>query len=213
MFRVLIFVFLSTFSFAITADDMFLNLKSFFSKNMPDTFICEIKGENLSKSVREIPADAVRDKKNLRVELLFHKKWGSKVVLRGVVPAYEDRFSYIERVFEYIIPFLKEKTFADFSKRYDLYDVKDFGFKLKKKLTYENYLDIYIKEGLIAQIKEFKNNKLLMNMNIFYKYQGKYFLPAELKVFFYEEDKLKILKFELTNFDFNPKMTEEEFLG
>lgn len=213
MKKIIFCLLLSQMAFAIGPEEVYQNVGTFFHKNLPDTFTCEIKGDNLQKSMQLIPPDAIKDKKNLKIELLFHKKLGNKVILKGVVTAYEDRFSYIEKVFEFITPFIREKNYAAFAKKYDLYDARESGFKLKKKLTHDNYLDVFMKDGLIAQIKEYKNGKLLMNLNIFYKYFDRYFLPAEIKVFFYDEDKLKILKFELTNFNFNPNISEEEFLG
>lgn len=186
----------------------------YFMKSFPPKFSCKIEGKALEKSIQSIPKDAFLKGKKPYILLLFHKKFGSRVLLKDVVEAFSDRFSYIERVFEFIQPFSDQLSYKDFQKKYELFKVEANHFQIKKRYTKGSYLKVFLsKKGQIYKVQEYKNSKLFLTLQIRYKKISKYLIPYKLKAFFYEKKKLRILNFDLKNFDFNPKINEDDFLG
>jgi hypothetical protein len=213
MRKTLFFLVFPIFLFGTDAREIYRTVDRYIKKDFPESFTCKIKGKSLTESIRKIPEDAVQDPDRVFIQLLFHRKWGTRVLLRGVSGPFQDRFSYIERVFEFIQPFLQDLSFKQFSRKYTIFDTGESGFKLKKKFTEGAYLQIGIGKGRIQQVREYKNDDLQMRMEIHYRSFEKYTLPVRLKVFFYEREKLKILNFRLNDFDFKPNLSEEDFLG
>ncbi len=218
IFSILITFFLATilFSSATKKQDIknFKKVNSYFTKKFPSSFTCQVSGKRLQESVKKLPKEAILNKKNIKIVLLFNKIWGSRVILKGVEEPFADRFSYIENVFDFIFPFIKNKTYKKFIAKYTIFDSKKNNFKFKKRHTKGGYLQIFLKKNVVTNVKEFKNNKLLMNMKITYRKLKKYKVPVNIKIFFYEENnKLKILNFKLMNFNFKPKLKEDDFLG
>jgi hypothetical protein len=213
MRKLILFLIFPAFLFAADPVDFYRTIDNYLKKEFPQSFTCKIKGESLNQSIRKIPKDAIQDPDRVHIQLLFHRKWGTRVVLKGVAGPFQDRFSYIERVFEFIQPFLQDLSFNDFSKKYSIFDPRESSFKLKKKFTEGAYLEIQIRESKIFKVKEYKNEELQMRLEIEYQTFEKFVLPVKLKVFFYEKEKLKILNFRLNDFDFQPNLSEEDFLG
>lgn len=210
----LFLIVIPVFSFAQSQEELFNKVKTIFTKQIPEKFSCNIEGETLRSSMQKLPKEAIENPKLLKIIMLFHQQYGTKVILKGVYEPYADRFSYIEGVFEFLTPFLGKNTYKNFQEKYELFDIKNSTFKIRKKLTSGTYLEITLENNQLSNVKEYKNGKLLMNTFIIYtSVEKKYFMPADFKVFYYGEDKLKILKFNLTEFDFNPKINEEDFLG
>lgn len=199
--------------YSIPEEDLYKKIKDFYTTEFPEKFLCEIEGETLKNSIDRLPKEAIKDQKNLKIVLLFHKEWGSRVILKGVEEPFMDRFSYIENIFEFIIPFVGKKTYQDFVKKYEIYDIRENVFKMKKKLTSGSFLEITLSKNIVINVKEYKENKLLMNVFIDYKKIEKYAAPINIKVFYYDDNKLRTLKFDLKNYDFNPNIKEEDFLG
>ncbi len=199
--------------FGYSPEKNFKKLNSYLKNKFPEKFTCDINGDSLRESIKKIPKEAILKKEQQKIVLLFHKKWGSRVILKGVEEAFEDRFSYIEGVFEFIYPFIREQKYNTFKVKYDIFDSKRSNFKLRKKLTKGTYLHIFLKKNKVMSAKEYKNNELKMNIDIKYIKKNKYLLPAFMRIFFYEDGKLRSLNFKLMNFNFKPNITEEDFLG
>lgn len=188
-------------------------IHAYFTRTFPGEFSCQVESENLSESLSQIPQDALTDPKNVKVVFLYHKELGSRVIVKGVTPPFADRFAYIEGVFDFIFPFVRAKTYAEFSQNYTIFDSEPGNFKLKKRLTAGSFLQIFLKKNLVSMVKEFKDTELLMNVQLNYQQIGKFLVPSIFRVFYYEKGALKILNFRLTNFDFKPNISEEDFLG
>lgn len=216
MKKKMIFFILFIFPAGILASsekEIYEKVREYFVKEFPKSFSAKIWGESLEKSIQNIPSEAIQDAKKVHILLLFHKKWGNRVILKGVSEPFADRFSYIEQVFEFIQPFLQESSYEAFRRQYEITDIQENGFRLKKKLTQGAYLEIGLRNGRIGKVKEYKDGNLVMTLYLSYKKMERYILPERIKVFFYEEKKLRILNFELNDFDFQPNITEEDFLG
>ena len=208
------FFFFSIKAFSVEPEAIYKIMKNFY-QNYPDTFTCEIDGDKLRSSIASIPKDAVLDPKKMKIRLLFHKQWGSRVILEGVNEAFKDRFSYIEGVFEFIMPFMTNADYASFANKYVIFDGKKTHFKLKKKNTEGSFLEISFQENpsSIPEVKEYKKEELITNISIEYEKIDGYSMPVRLQVRYYEDSKVNMLKFNLTNFNFKPKISEEDFLG
>jgi hypothetical protein len=211
--KILLGLFLTVQGYSLNEEFFFNQVQGFFQKEFPQKFSCEIQGDSLTKSIANLPKEAVVDKSKLKITLLFHRKYGSRVILSGVIGAFKDRFSYIENIFEFILPFVQKENYQKFAEKYQIYDIRESSFKLKKKLTSGNYLEIILNKNMISSIKEYKDQKLIINTLIEYEKKETYWVPFLIKVFYYEENQLKILKFNLNYYNLNPKIEEDDFLG
>ncbi len=200
--------------FANPAEKAFLKVKKYLTQDFPSQFSCELEGSSLKKSLEKIPQEAFLKNQETTILMLFHQKWGSRVLLKGVVLPFEDRFSYIEKIFDFVFPFIQKKDFKDFQENFTLFDVNQGGFKLKKNKTQGSYLEIFFNSlGQPRMVKEIKGDQVLLNIQIQYSSYKKYEVPTEIRVLFYEEEGTKRLKFRLMNFNDKPNITEEDFLG
>lgn len=201
-------------AFSSAEQEQFLRVRQYLTERFPGQFSCELEGESLKTSLEKVPADAFLKGQPVKILMLFHKEWGSRVLLKGVSAPFEDRFSYIEKVFDFIFPFIQKERFEDFQKHYTLFDITPESFKLKKNKTQGSYLEIFLTpQGQPRMVKEMKGKQILLNIQIDYQNYKKYEMPVEVRVLFYEEKGTKRLKFRLMNFNDEPKISEDDFLG
>ena len=210
---IILFLFLATGLFSVKEKKFHQRISTYFQKDFPKKFKCKIIGDALKKSIKQIPKDAIIDAKNIHIKLIYHKKYGTRIKLMGVNEVFEDRFSYMEKIFEFIKPFVQKQSYKQFNTKYKLFKASRSMVRLRKKYTKNAYLEFKLKKNLIIQVKEYKNDKSQMSMWIKYKKIKNFVLPVFFKIFLYDDKKMRTLRFRLKDFNFMPKITEEDFLG
>ena len=183
-----------------------------FYSLIPNTFSSYIESDVINDSLKKIPDKAITDKNNMRVKIFFHKEWGVRIILEGVIDPFKNRFSYMEKIFDFIKPFNYKDE--EFFKTYEIFDIREDSFKLRKKGGVRTHLKLFFDTDFnIKKVQEYKDNRLVTTVFIKYIMIDKNILIDRIRVLFYEENNLKILEFWLKDFDINIDINEDIFLG
>ncbi|HOJ49661.1 MAG TPA: hypothetical protein PKW55_02515 [Spirochaetota bacterium] len=194
-----------------TKEEIIKGIDEKFYSLIPKSFSAVIESDTTKESISKIPEKAIIDKNMLKIKLYFSKELGVRVILEGVIDPFKNRFSYMEKIFDFIKPFNNTDTFFN---TYEIFDIREDSFKLRKRGSVGTFLKIFFDNFFnIKKVQEYKDNKLVTTIFIRYNMIRENVVIEKIRVLFYEEDSLKILEFFLKDYDININVNEDIFLG